>query len=294
MSATDTAMVVRQEVEKGLATLRQQAEAIVVTNQQDYIEAVQIKNAVNSYIKDVKAKLGPGIASAKDHLDFLKNEMAKYITPAEQIAQTVESKRIRWAEEEKRKAEAEERRINEERRIEAERVAAEERKERERVAAEERAERERVAEEERKERLRAAEAAKRAGDIGKREADRLKKEAEAEAERERQRAAEAEKREKARAAEDAKKAAENVQTVTVKPAVPVVAGAKNQTFYFAEVTDPQAIIRAYETAKDPVRIAFLRRFIQVNEQEVGKFARDTKDPKKCAELLPGVKFTSKG
>ena len=73
-----------------------------------------------------------------------------------------------------------------------------------------------------------------------------------------------------------------------------MAGVKSQVYYYGEVTDPQAIIRAYETAKDPVRIAFLRRFIQVNEQEVGKFARDTKDPKKCAELLPGVKFTSKG
>jgi hypothetical protein len=84
-------------------------------------------------------------------------------------------------------------------------------------------------------------------------------------------------------------------TVTVKPNITSVAGApRAQVYYSSEVTDPQAIIRAYETAKDPVRIAFLRRFIQVNEQKVGEFARETKDNKKAAELLPGVKFTSKG
>ena len=272
MNATDTALAVKQEVEKGLITLRHQAESIVVNNQQDYIEAVQIKNSVNAYIRDVKAKLGPGIASAKDHLDFLKNEMAKYIGPAEQIALTVETKRIRWAEEEKRKAEAEERRINEERRIEAARIAEEERKERNRIA-----------EEQRKQVEKDAEAARKAGEIGKREAERLKKAA-----------AEAAEREKVRAAEDAKMAAADVQEVTVKANVPTVAGAKNQTYYFADVTDPMAIIRAYETAKDPLRIAFLRRFIIVDEKAIGQFARDTKDNAKCSALLPGCKFTSRG
>lgn len=262
-------------IEQGLAALRSQAEAIVVANQQDYIEAVQIKNAVNSYIKDVKAKLGPGIASAKEHLDFLKNDMAKYITPAEQLVGIVENKRIRWAEEEKRKAEAEQRRINEENRRIAAVKAEEERKERERLAAEQR-------ERERKE----IEAAKRAGDIGKREAERMKKEADAKAERER-----------ILAAEEARKAAENVQEVSVKAAVPVVAGAKNQTFYYAEIQKSPLILFAYDEAirkGDKERAAFLSQFIMVDEQAVGAFARKTKNNEEATAQVPGVRFYSKG
>lgn len=270
-----TAIVVKEEIERGLATLRHQADAIVVSDQQGYIEAVQIKNAVNSYIKDVKAKLGPGIASAKDHLDFLKNEMAKYITPAEAIALTVENKRLRWAEEEKRKAEAEERRINEERRIEAARVAELERKEREKQA-----------EIDRKAREKELEAQRKAGEIGKREAERLKKEEAAAAERE-----------KVRAAEDAKKAVENAPQVTVKPNIPTVAGQKNQTYYFAEVTNPAQIIAAFVLAvqkNDADRVAFLAKFITVDESEVGKFARKTQDNAAATAQIPGVRFWSKG
>jgi hypothetical protein len=266
---------VKVSIEQGLAALRSQAEAIVVANQQDYIEAVQIKNAVNSYIKDVKAKLGPGIASAKEHLDFLKNDMAKYITPAEQLVGIVENKRIRWAEEEKRKAEAEQRRINEENLRTAAIKAEEERKERERLAAEQR-------ERERKE----IEAAKRAGDIGKREAERMKKEADAKTERER-----------ILAAEEARKAAENVPEVQVKAAVPVVAGAKNQTFYYAEVTNASQIIAAYNQAliqSNLERQRFLQQFIVVDEQAVGAFARKTKNNEEATAQVPGVRFWSKG
>jgi len=271
-----TAIVVKEEIEKGLAKLRSEADAIVIRSQQDYIEAVQIKNAANSYIKDVKAKLGPGVASAKEHLDFLKNDMAKYITPAEMIRDTVENKRLAFAEEEKRKAEAEQRRINEEnRRIAAEKAEAE-RKERERIAAEQR-------DRERKE----IEAARRAGDVGKREAERMKKEADAKAERER-----------ILAEEDARRAAQNVQEVTVKAPIPTVAGAKNQTYFYADVAAPDLIINAFlATCGDSHgydRQNFLRQFIQVNEQAVGAFARKTQDNAKATAAVPGVRFWSKG
>lgn len=270
-----TELVMKAGIEQGLQSLKKQADAIVVSNQQDYIEAVQIKNQVNSYIKDVKAKLGPGIASAKDHLDFLKNDMMKYLTPATLILDAVEAKRIRWAEEEKRKAEAEQRRINDENRIKAQAAADAERKERQRIA-----------EEERKQAEKEVEAARKAGDIGKREAERLKKEAALAAERE-----------KARADFEAVHAVENVQQVTVKAAVPVVAGVKNQTFYHAEVTQPVLILLAYQSAvlnNDKDRMLFLGRFITVDTQEVGKFARDTKDNSKATAQLPGVRFWSKG
>lgn len=272
---TNEAGLVKVNIERGLATLKQQAEAIVVNSQEDYIEAVQIKNAVNSYIKDVKAKLGPGIASAKDHLDFLKNEMAKYITPAEAIGLIVENKRLRWAEEEKRKAEAEQRRINEENRIKAQAAAEAERKERQRIA-----------EEERKKAEKEAEAARKAGEIGKREAERLKKEA-----------AQTAARENARADFDAVQQAQNVQEVMVKPAVPVVAGAKNQTYYFGEVVDSGSIIAEFIVAVEKgnfERMTFLAKFIMVDEAAVGRFARDTKDSLKANALLPGCRFWSKG
>ena len=273
--STQESGLVKVSIEQALIGLRSQAEAIVVNDQQDYIEAVQIKNTINSYIKDVKAKLGPGIVSAKEHLDFLKNDMAKYITPAEQLVGIVEGKRVRWAEEEKRKAEVEQIKAN----MEARRIAAEK-------ANAERIERERLAAEQRERERKEIEAARRAGDVGKREAERMKKEADAKAERER-----------ILAAEEARRTAANVQQVTVKAAIPVVAGAMYQTFYYADVQKPALSLFAYDEAirkGDNDRAAFLSKFIMVDDQEVGAFARKTKDNEKATAQVPGVRFWSKG
>lgn len=274
MSATGTE-IVRATIEQGLAALRSDAEAIVIRDQHSYIAAAQIKNDANAYIKDVKAKLGPGIESAKDHLNRLKNDMAMYVTPAEQIRDTVEAKRIAYSEEEKRKALIEQEREQEKLRAEARAKAEAERREADRLAKEQREAREKELEAQRK-----------AGEIGKREEARLAKQA-----------AEDEVKAKALAEEQAIKTASEFKTVEVKPNIPAVAGSKNQTYYFGEVTNPAQIIAEYNSAlirSDLERQRFLAQFIMVNEQAVGQFARKTQDNAKATAMLPGVKFTSKG
>jgi len=283
------------ELNQKLAVLVEQAKSIEIKDAVTRIAAAGVRTGFKAYIEAVKLQTGGEIASTKEKLDRLKQDQTVLLAPAMLWIATLDDKDAAFRQEERRQAQIEEDLKNAQLRAETERRAAEERKERERIAAEERAERERIAEEELKERQRAAAAAQKAGDIGKREAERLKKEAQAEAERELKRAAEAEDKERELAASAAREAAANAPTVKVKPNIASVAGApKNQTFYYAEVTDPQAIIRAYETAKDPVRIAFLRRFIQVNEQEVGRYIRELKDVAKATKELPGCKFSSRG
>jgi hypothetical protein len=255
-----------------LAELKAKSE-LAITDQQSLLASAQTKLEFEQYLRAVEAHFEPELAPAEETVARLKLSMSSLATPVKGWLKALVERQRNYQAEEKRKAEAEARRINEENRAAAARKAEEERKERERQA-----------EEDRKAREREIDAQRKAGEIKAREAEKLKKEA-----------AEQEERERQRAAADAVTAANSAPEVKVQPNLPKGAGLpKNQTFYFAEVTDPQATIRAYETAKDPVRIAFLRRFITVSEQEVGKFARETKDNEKAASLLPGVRFTSKG
>jgi DNA repair exonuclease SbcCD ATPase subunit len=256
-----------------LTSLTERERGLTVTDQQSYTAAANFILEANSYVKDVGAKLDPGINSAKTHLDFLKNQKAGYVEPVKRLAQLVKERCETFRANEKARAEAEQRRLQE----------AEDRK-RQTKSEEDRRAAEAEAATKRAEAVKQINADLKAGIIGKREAAKRLKEAGAEAE--------AAKATAAAVAEEQAQASPPV--VRVAPSIPVVAGVKNQTYYGADLTDGQAIIRAYETAKDPIRIAFLRRFIQVNEQEIGKFARETKDPEKVMELLPGVRAWSKG
>ena len=100
------------------------------------------------------------------------------------------------------------------------------------------------------------------------------------------------------AAKQAEETAANVPEVHVAPNLPKGAGLpKNQTYYSAEVMDPNEILFAYDEAirkDDRNRAAFLSRFVTVDEQEVGAFARETKDNAKVEAALPGVEASSKG
>lgn len=276
MATTDTALAQGNKeldrLNQRLAELKAKSELAIVDSD-TLILSAQAKLDFENYIRSVEAHFEPELAPAEETVARCKLAMSQLVTPVKGWLKALVDRQKNYHAEEKRKAEAEQRRINEEARMAAAKKAEEERKERERQA-----------DIDRKAREKEIEAQRKAGEIKTREAERLRKEAAAEAEREKQ-----------RAAQDAVLAAADVPVVTVLPNLPKGAGLpKNQTYYYGFVEDPQAIIRAYETAKDPVRIAFLRRFIQVNEQEVGKFARDTKDNEKAASLLPGVTFSSKG
>src|SRR3990167_5021851 len=117
-----------REIATGLTSLEQRANAIEVRDQDGYRLACQIALDGRAYIKDVGFKLDPGINSAKEHLDFLRNEKAKYVDPAKRIVEIAAQKAEGWKAEERRKAQAEEERINEQRRIEAQHHADEERR----------------------------------------------------------------------------------------------------------------------------------------------------------------------
>jgi DNA repair exonuclease SbcCD ATPase subunit len=286
-----------EQLNRRLAELKAKSE-IAIVDSDTLVKSAEAKLEFESYIRSVEAHFEPELAPAEETVARCKLAMSQLISPVKGWLKSLVERQKNYHAEEKRKAEAEQRRINEEARREAERKAEEERRERERIAAEQRKEQELQAARNKRIRDQEIEDARKAGELNKREAERLKKEAEQRAAAERKAAAEREEREKAQAAEDAKAAAADVPEVTVLPNLPKGAGLpKNQTYYYAEVTDANEIIRAYNTAilnADGKRIAFLARFIQVDEQEVGKFARDTKDCAKAASLLPGVKFTSKG
>jgi hypothetical protein len=264
-----------QQIESNLAQLMKRSQALVVRDQNTFVEARTIQKDLDAYIKSVGFELDEGIAKAKGTLDHLKDQKEKFVAPARAQKDAIRQKADDWSAEEKRKAAAEAERINAENRRLAAIKAEEEKK-----AAEARAE------EERKARAKEIEAARKAGDVGKREAERLKKESEAEAQRQRE-----------QAARDAELAKSQVQEVRVAPAIPKVAGVKDQTYYFAEITNPSAILFAYDKAireGDNERAAFLSRFVMVDEKEVGAFARQTKNNEKAAAQVPGVRFWSKG
>lgn len=210
-------------IENRLTLLMQEADDIEVVDQPTYTRACQITLAGRAEIKQIGRVLDPGIDSAKEHLNNLRNAKTEFVTRWEKMIGLAERKAEAWKAEERRKAEAEQRRINEERRIEAARIAEEDR-----------IKRERLAEQERKQRERDAAAALKAGEIGKREAERRKKEA-----------AEAAEREKERAAQDAVVAATDFAEVKVETNVPKVAGIRQRVNWKFKVVRPNLIPRAY-------------------------------------------------
>jgi hypothetical protein len=242
-----TDIVVR--IEAGLTGLRERANAIVVSNAEQYQIACQVALDGRAYIKDVGFKLDPGIESARSHLDFLKNEKAKYVEPAKEIVEIAALKAESWKAEERRKAKAEENRINEERRREAARIAEEER-----IAAVKKAEADR------KEREAEIKRQQAAGELKKREADRLAKLAAEQAEAAKKQAAAA-----------AVTAAATVQEVKVAPAVPKVAGIKARLNYKFKVIDPSKLPR---------------KFLMANEVAIGQFIRAEKQI--GLDVIPGV------
>lgn len=252
MSTTQAIVVDTKPFETGLSRFKKEAESIIVKDQQDYIMACQLALDVRSYVKDVKSKMKPGIDSAKAHLDFLKNEMSKYVTPAEMIDQIVSQKAEAWKRAEREAAERE--RQREQQRVEAEaRAKAEaERKEAERIAAEQRKAREAELAEMRK-----------AGEIKAREAEKLRKEAEAQEQRARELAAQQEA-----------EAAKNVPIVRVETAVPKVAGIKARVNWKYRIIDASKLPRQY---------------LMPDDVKIGSFVRSNKQ---SGEVIPGVEAFS--
>lgn len=241
-----------QAIESSLVMLRARAEAILVRDAESYAAACQVALDGRAYIKRVGFELDPGIASAKDHLDLLRNQKAKFVEPAKQIVEVAAQKAEQWKAEERRKAEQEQERINAQRRAEAAREAAEQRKRDEAAALEAK-------------KLRDAQIAEaqKAGEMGKREAARLAKQAEEE-----RLAA------MALAAKQAAETAANVQEVKVAPSVPKVAGIRARVNWKFRIVDASKLPRKY---------------LMPDEVAIGQFVRELKQK---GEVLPGIEAYS--
>jgi len=251
MSTQQIVPVDTKPFEAGLAKFRQDAESITVKDQGDYVIACQLALDVRAYIKDVKAKMKPGIESAQAHLNFLKNEMSKYITPAEQIDQTISRKAEGWKRAEREAAERERQRIQAEAEAAARRKAEEERREAERIAAEQRKEREAELKHQRE-----------AGEIKAREAEKLRKQAE-----------EDERKARELAAKQAAETEKAVPVVTVAPAVPKVAGIKARVNWKFRILDASKV---------------KTEFTMPDEVKIGQIVRSMKDKAGAEALVGGI------
>ncbi|MGC2234299.1 MAG: hypothetical protein WBA09_22550 [Candidatus Acidiferrum sp.] len=231
-----------------LARLQADAQNIAVKTAEDCLAAKTTQQQVRRLIKDIHAKLDPFVQMAKNNYDDAKTERAKWIDPAEAVDAALAQKVKDYERLEREKTEAEERRINEERRRKAAEEAEAQRKRDEAAAADRR----------REEQARIAEAQK-AGELKKREAEKMRKEAE-----------ERERRDREQAARDAEAAKATVQDVKVAPSIPKVAGVPSRRNYKFRIIDASRIPRQY---------------LCPDEQKIG---RDVRDWKKVGEVIPGV------
>jgi hypothetical protein len=265
-----TAIVDLKPLDSRLAEFSKYVESIEVKNKDQYAEvSLRVKDA-KTEIKKIGYVLDPGIASAKEHYDFLRNQKQGFVSKWEAQISIGDGKAKKWLEDDERQ-----RRQEQEREQEKVRAAARQKADEERRAAEAQAKADR------EKREAEIEAARKAGEIGKREEARLAKQA-----------VEDEAKQKEIAAKQAQETATNVPEVRVETSRPKIAGVPRTMHFYSEVTTKEKILNDYDAAviaHDVQRQIFLRRFMTIDEQEVGKYAREIKDSEKVQRQLPGVR-----
>lgn len=250
------------------------AEAWLVNSPEAYKAAGEFRATVRSQRKVPRFKIAPFEEVVDRAKDFLKNKRKEAEEQFDAIDALLTAKMDGQATRERLAAEEEERRINNEKRLREEKEAAERRKAQENQAEAERKQREREI----------AEATK-AGELKKRDAEKLRQESLDRAKRDREAAAEAEKATK-----------ENFKPVEVKPNLPTITGSRRHRNFFADYVDFDSLLHKWSFAVhtgDQTRASFLRLFIMENQQALGKFAREAQDSKKVMEMVPGVKAWDK-
>jgi hypothetical protein len=261
-----TAIVDLKPLDSRLAEFSSYVTAIEVKTKEQYAEvSVRVKEAKNE-IRKIGFVLDPGIASAKEHLDFLKNQKQGFVSKWEAQIQIGDGKAKKWLEDDERQRRQEQERVQKQLADQQKQKADEERRANEKLAAENR-----------KKRVDEINGLLASKQIGKREAARLLKEAGAN-----------EEAEKELIAAQAEETANNVPEVRVETSRPKIAGVPRTMHYFCEVTDEKAIIDAFVNGPAAQR-QFLRRFITVDVSEVGKYARDTKNSEQVQKEIPGVR-----
>jgi hypothetical protein len=213
--ATSVVKVDEKKLNTKRAELQSMVDSIVVRDADTCLKAKTAQRDIRLEVKMVHAILDPFVVQAKDAYDRAKEEREKYLGPLEALDGILAQKVKDYERLERERAAAEERRINEERRKQAEIEAAAQRKRDEAAAAERR-----------KEELARIAEAQKAGDLKKREAEKMRKEAE-----------EAEKQAREQAARDAQTARDSVQDVKVAAAIPTVAGVPSRTNWRWRIVD---------------------------------------------------------
>jgi|SRR6267142_1594528 len=234
-----------------LASLQAQSASIAVKTPEDCLTAKTMQRDVRNYMKDVHLKLDPFVESAKRNLAEAKDELNKWLNPAEAVDGVLAQKVKDFERIERERAEAEQRRINEDRRRQADAEAAEQRKRDEAAAVEKR-----------KAEQKSIEEARKAGELNKRQAEKMRKEAE-----ERERAA------KEQAEKDAELVKASVTDVEVKPNIPTVAGVPSRRNWKFRVLDATRIPRAY---------------LMPNEVKIGADVRFLKNKLEAESKIPGI------
>jgi hypothetical protein len=249
----------QQRISQSISRLTEEASFIAkegVRTATEYAQAGDVLARIKGAEKTAQGILKPYVDIAKRAWEEAKRTMDVQVSPFAQIKEMVSRPMEEYAAEERRKAKAEEDRINEERRREAQRKADEERREAEKRAAEERKEREKELEKQRK-----------AGELSKREAERLTKEAR-----------EQEERDRKAAAEQVEYKVANLPPVEVKASIPTVAGVRRLVLHKFHIIDASKLPRAY-LVPDILKIGQLARSLK------GEFWKAAAEAE-----CPGVEF----
>jgi len=223
-----------------LAIIKDKVKSIQVTDAATYAELGQYVAQATAVKKIPEFKLGQFLNMARRVVDWLRTEQNKHANAAEEIIAIGKAKMADYKRQEVAAAQAEERRINEERR---------------------KAEEKRIAEERKAQDKEIADAVKR-GEVKKREADKLRKDADANAE--------------------AAKA--NISEVKVKPSVPSVAGIQIRTNWKFEVVDARRIPRQFLMADEVSIGQQVRKVVDQETPEAHK--------KRVETLIPGIRVYS--
>jgi hypothetical protein len=160
MAAETTAITTTTALQATIDTMKREAGALTVANSDDYAAVAQFLVRVRNVKKQIGFLLDPGIQSAQAHVNELREGKARYVRQIDEIDTLASRPAETWKRQEREAAEAEQKRLNEQRRKEAQEKAEAERKQRETEIKK----------------------AQRTGEVGKREAERLRQEAEKQAE----------------------------------------------------------------------------------------------------------------
>jgi hypothetical protein len=242
----------KQEIvlQSKLEVAKAQAEALQVRNSEECAQGKLFLKGIRDVIKQIGFLKDPAIDSARKHLDFLREDKNQWIRLATDAGSIAEQKVNEYTRQERARSEAEARQINEQKRINAARIAEENRK----AAIAQ-------AEADRKKREKEIAEARKAGELKAADAKKLQKQAEEGA---------------ARAKEEAERQVaidSQVESVTVKPNIPTVAGTRSMVLWKFRILDANRLPRQY---------------MQPNEVKIGAEVRFIKDKAAAEAKIPGI------